>query len=244
MSFPSVQVINVSKFIGGKLIIKNMSLSVYPGEILGLIGPNGAGKTTFIRIIATVLTPEKGQLYLMGIDTQKAGPELRQKIGYMPEDAGHYLRLTAGENLKFYLSFYSTQNNTMIIEYFLRKLNLWQYKDLPVGKYSQGMKRKLLFIRSILHTPFILLLDEPFTSMDPESRLTCRQIFKEYICIEKRCIIISSHSLSELENICDRIVLISAGKKLLDEKVQTVQKRYEKFTVNKLEDLYMTLIKR
>jgi len=244
MSIACVKVVNTSKNFGKKRVINDLSLTVNAGEILGIIGPNGAGKTTLLRMIATLLVPTTGQIYILGTNTHQAGSNIRKNIGYMPEDAGHYLKLNAFENLEFYLSFYCSYKIEGIIENYLRKFDLLNNKNLPVGKFSQGMKRKLLFIRSILHDPTIILLDEPFISMDPGTCLICIQFLKKLRDLKRKCILISSHSLTELEKICDRILFISNGKKVLDDNVEILRKNYKNPTINNLEDLYLTLIKK
>ncbi|MBD3330282.1 ATP-binding cassette domain-containing protein [Candidatus Peregrinibacteria bacterium] len=221
--------------------LRDICLNIASQKISGIVGPNGAGKTTLIRIISTLLKPSKGSVKINQQDILIDPNETRKIIGYLPEDASPYLSLTPLENLRFYSSFYPSVNisNDQLIAEYLKKFDLHDLKHKKAGKLSKGMKQKLLFIRSIIHNPDIIILDEPFNGMDPTIRLSIKKFLREKKN-EGKTILFSSHNLLEVENLCDQIIILNK-EILLNENINSIQRRYNK-NIKSLEDLYLEIL--
>jgi ABC-type multidrug transport system ATPase subunit len=236
----SVSADSVSKSYGEIEAVRGVSFGLRPGEVVGLIGPNGAGKTTIIRMISTLLRPSSGSISVCGLDVTKEPKEVRRVIGVFPEIAGLYEKLTVYQNLRFYASFYDVDDqNARILDY-LEMFDLADRKDMAVGKLSKGMKEKIIFIRTVIHDPKVILLDEPLTGLDPDSRIILKELLKRFGQAGK-AILLSSHTLSEVENICDRVILIDAGKVLVDDQVAALKEKFRTEKLPTLEEVYLAL---
>ena len=236
-----LRVEKITKFYRNHPAIHDLSFNVNKGEILGIAGPNGSGKTTLLRIIATLLTPTCGHIYFQDFDKRWKELLMRQQIGYMPEDASHYLRLNAIQNLSFHLSFYDIDKTSEKIELYLKMFDLWKVRKKSVGQFSKGMKQKLLFIRAIIHDPALLLLDEPFTSLDPTTRNTCKLIIRD-LRAAQMAIIISSHSLADLAILCDHILFLKEGKQIQHKSMKTLQVKLKETGTQDVEACYLKLM--
>jgi len=194
-----------------KLAIDNLSLEVAKGEIFGLLGPNGAGKTTMIKTIIGLLYPQDGEISLFG-RTPPAVAD-RGRIGYLPEISTYYWFLTPEELLKIYgkiCSMNKTELNQSI-DYVLNLVHLSPEKKQLIRTFSKGMQQRLGLAQALLHNPEFLILDEPFSGLDPIGRVQVREILKE-LKKENKTILLSSHELSEAELICDNICVMKDGK--------------------------------
>jgi sodium transport system ATP-binding protein len=221
--------------------LRDICLDILSQKIIGIVGPNGAGKTTLFRIISTLLKPSTGSVKINQQDILVDPDGVRKTIGYLPEDASPYLSLTPSENLRFYLSFYSSVNtlNDQLIDEYLKKFNLYDLKHKKAGRLSKGMKQKLLFIRSVIHNPDIIILDEPFNGMDPVTRLLIKEFLREKKK-EGKTILFSSHTLLEVENLCDQIIILNK-EILLNENIDSIQRQYNK-NIKSLEDVYLEIL--
>jgi ABC-type multidrug transport system ATPase subunit len=235
-----VSVDSVYKSYGEIEAVRGVSFDLRPGEVVGLIGPNGAGKTTTIRMISTLLRPSSGSMSVCGLNVMEEPKEVRRVIGMYPEVAGLYERLTVRQNLRFYASFYDIEDREKRILDYLEMFELADRKDMPVGKLSKGMKEKIIFIRTVIHDPRVILLDEPLTGLDPDSRITLKNLLKRF-SDQGKAIFLSSHTLSEVENICDRVILIDAGKVLVDDQVVALKERFRTEKLPTLEEVYLAL---
>jgi sodium transport system ATP-binding protein len=206
------------KFGHNSTAVNSVSLSVSPGEIVGLLGENGAGKTTLLRMLATMLKPTSGTATINTFDINTHPVRVRTRIGIVfGSEVGLYDRLTARENIQYFAEL----NNipTSSIEEKITELSelfkMREYLDRRVGTFSKGMKQKTALARSIIHNPPVMLLDEPTSSLDVSSSKIVRQFIRR--CKqEKRAILLSSHNLDELKKLCDRVIIIHQGN-LLDE---------------------------
>jgi len=226
--------------------LNNITFSIQPGEFIGLIGSNGAGKTTLLRILATLITPTSGSVKIKNKDIILNPQVFREKIGYIPENNGCYRRFTARWNLDFYAKCYKTNfsQENIFIENLLARLSLSKHLDLPVGKFSKGMQQKLALVRGLLHNPELLLLDEPLNGLDVESRNAFKIILKE-LQNEKKTIILSSHILADIYDICDRLIIIEAGTILLDQKMVEIHQYLSSFNGKlTLENYYLEIIQK
>ncbi|MEM0117712.1 MAG: ABC transporter ATP-binding protein [Conexivisphaerales archaeon] len=201
----------LTKKFGDLTALDSISLKVKEGEVFGFLGPNGAGKTTFVRIVACLISKTSGTARVGGFDisNKEDQEKVRRIVGLLPENVGLYEELSAYDNLDFYGRFYklSEQRRRENIEFFLKMLELWEKRNIPVATLSKGMKQKLAIARALIHDPQILLLDEPTANLDPEASKTVRDFILE-LKKEKRTIFLNTHLLDEAERICDRVAIV------------------------------------
>ena len=216
---------NVVKSYGSYLAVNNVSLEVPKGSVFGMLGPNGAGKTSLIRMITTITAPDSGAIYLDGEKLNSNSPE---KIGYMPEERGLYKKMKVGEHLMYLaqLKGMSNQQAMQAIDHWLTKFEIKDWWSKKIEDLSKGMQQKIQFIATIIHRPKLLILDEPFTGLDPINtnliKEEIRQLNESGISI-----IFSTHRMEQVEEMCDYIVLINKGRNVLYGDVQTIKKTYK-----------------
>lgn len=236
-----IEVLGLSKNFKNIKAVDSINFKVDKGEVVGLLGENGAGKTTTLRMIATMLKPTGGAALVNGYDIVKKQSKVRGEIGILfGGEVGLYDRLTARENIKYFaeLNGMSKAETDGSIKYLIEILDMKEYIDRKVGKFSRGMKQKVAIARSIVHNPSVMLFDEPTAGLD----ITAARIVQDFIikCREdNKAIIFSSHSMSEVERICDRIIIIHKGR-ILEE--GTVEKFKNKYNNNSMEDIFMKLV--
>lgn len=206
--------------------VDHLNLEVKKGEIFGFIGPNGAGKTTTMRVIATLLPPTRGTAVVDGVDVVKDPVKVRGKIGYMPDFFGVYDNIKVGEYLDFYGDSYDIprDDRKKRSQDLLELVHLTGIEDKYVDILSRGMKQRLCLARSLIHNPDLLILDEPASGMDPRARLEMMSILKELKNLGKT-IIISSHILHELTELCDVVGVIEDGKLVAHGNVDDIMAR-------------------
>jgi len=204
---------NLTKVYGKRTALDHVSFEVPEGEIFGFVGPNGAGKTTTLRILAGLLDPTSGRASIDGADVEKQPQQVHSRIGYMPDFFGVYDQLTVTEYLDFYAACYRQprQRRTKIIDELLALMGLSERRDQLVDTLSRGLKQRLCLARALVHDPAVLLLDEPASGLDPRARVEMREILKELRGMGKT-IIISSHILPELTELCTMIGIIDHGR--------------------------------
>jgi len=242
MNTANVSVDAISKRYGDLKAVDSVSFELGAGRITGLIGPNGAGKTTIIRILSTLIEPDEGSVSVRGFDVVREPDKVRASIGVMPEHPGAYLKLTVRENLRFYASFYDVADCESLIRAHAGDLDLLSKLDTPVGELSKGMKEKVAFIRAIIHDPEVIVLDEPFTGLDPDSRVTIKRQLGS-LRERERTILISSHDLALVEAICDTVILLDHGSVLVDESIESLKRRFSESAFPSLESIYLELRK-
>jgi ABC-2 type transport system ATP-binding protein len=208
-------VVSVSKlhvFYGQVHAVRGISFEIPRGEVFGFIGPNGAGKSSTIRVLATLQTRFVGDVRINGVDVRRHPDSVREMIGYMPDDFGVYDDLTAREYLHFFAAAYRVprENRHRIVADVLELTDLTHKIDAPVDGLSRGMKQRLALARVLLHDPDLLLLDEPASGLDPRARIEVRELLKAMQDLGKT-VLISSHILHELAQLCTRIGIIEAG---------------------------------
>jgi len=210
-----IEVRGVNKKYRGRKALKDITFDVREGEVLGIIGPNGAGKTTLISLLATINRPESGSIHISGVDILKDPGKIRASLGYVPQENALYPMLTAYENLDFWAGIYGVdkKDKKEKIDIVLRLLRLEDRKDDKVRTFSGGMKKRLNIAASLLHDPGILIMDEPTAGVDILSRVTIADLILE-LKKSGRTIIITSHHVDDLEDICDRIIVLREGNLL------------------------------
>jgi ABC-2 type transport system ATP-binding protein len=217
---------NLKKYYATQKAVDDISFSIQEGSIFGLLGPNGAGKTTLLRMITGIFYPDSGEIYF---DGKKFNPvDDIPKIGYMPEERGLYKKMKIGEQ-----ALYLAQLKGMSRGDAMKKIKEWFVKfemeswwNKKVNDLSKGMGQKLQFVTTVLHEPKLLILDEPFSGLDPvNSNLIKDEIFK--LAKKGTTIIFSTHRMEQVEEICDHIVLVNKGKKILDGSVSQVKDNFK-----------------
>jgi ABC-2 type transport system ATP-binding protein len=218
-----IEVEQLRKVYDGKAALDGFSLNVAPGELFGLVGPNGAGKTTLIKILSTFLPATSGIARVAGMDVRRDRDEVKQVVGYMPDQPGLYQEMRILEYLQFFADAFHIPKATQAVRIHeaLFRAGLSERKQTFVEELSFGLKQRLLLAKTLLHQPKVLLLDEPATGLDPIARLDLRKQLKQ-LNAEGVTILISSHILNDLEDICSRVALISGGKNIADSNGQQV----------------------
>lgn len=230
----------LSKYFKDVKAVDNISFSVNSGEIVGLLGENGAGKTTALRMIATMLKPTSGTAEINGFDLIMEPAMVRSQIGILfGGEIGLYDRLTARENIKYFadLNHMDPQRANDNIEKLAKLLDMEEYMDRRVGKFSRGMKQKVAIARAIVHNPNVMLFDEPTTGLD----VTSSKIVQDFIMQcqkENKAIIFSSHSMQEVERLCNRIIIIHKGKIVENGTIENLKSKYG----SNLEEVFMRLV--
>lgn len=221
-----VETHNLTKQYGSLVAVNNLNLRIEAGDIMGFIGPNGAGKTTTIRILATLLEPTSGTATIAGHDVLREPEAVRQIIGYMPDFFGVYDDVKVWEYLEFFASAYRVPRSERkrLIDDVLELTDLSHKRDDYVEALSRGMKQRLCLAKTLLHDPKVLLLDEPASGLDPRARIEIKELLKELRNMGKT-ILISSHILPELSDICNKIAIIERGELLISGEIDAIMRQ-------------------
>jgi ABC-2 type transport system ATP-binding protein len=208
---------NLHKFFGAFHAVRGISLHVPAGQVLALLGPNGAGKTTTIRMLSAILQPNRGSARIAGHDVVQEPQIVRHKVGLLTEYPGLYARMTALDYLLFFgrLQGMNRHDCTVRATQLLQRFDLWQARNRKLDGYSKGMKQKVALIRSMLHDPAVLFLDEPTTAMDPQSARVVRNAIGD-LRDERRAIVLCTHNLTEAEELADYIAVVRGGQIVAD----------------------------
>ncbi len=236
-----IEVKDLSKSFKNVHAVKSINFTVSKGEIVGLLGENGAGKTTALRMLATMLKPTGGDASVNGYSILKDSQKVRGEIGILfGGDVGLYDRLTVRENIKYFaeLNGMSKKEAEDSINYLGEELKLKEFIDRRVGKLSRGMKQKVSIARSIVHKPNVMLFDEPSTGLDVTAAKSVHDFILECKA-QGKSIIFSSHSMSEVQKLCDRIIVIHKGS-ILDE--GTIGYFKDKYGSEDMEEIFIKLV--
>jgi ABC-2 type transport system ATP-binding protein len=217
-----IELSGVTKTFGSVVAVNDLSLEVPGGSIYGFIGPNGSGKTTTIRMIMKIMYPDRGTMLVRGQDTKL---ERLKNVGYLPEDRGLYKKMKIGELLQFHGELNDGTDLPRLIDQWLERLELGAYKEKKVETLSKGMRQKLQFIATVLHQPELIILDEPFSGLDPVNADMMKDIILE-LQEKGATIIFSTHDMAMAERMCDYIFMIHKGKKVLDGTLDNIQDTY------------------
>src|SRR6184192_4982864 len=221
---PAVQTFALTRLYGSMIALNALNLTVNRGDLFGFIGSNGAGKTTTLRILATFLAPSSGTAQVLGHDVARDADAVRHVIGYMPDFFGVYKDMEVTEYLDFFGACYKipTAQREKTVSDVLELVGLSEKKGALIGALSRGMQQRLGLARVLIHDPQLLLLDEPASGLDPRARIEMMAILQELQRLGKT-IIISSHILSELQTLCNRVAIIEKGKLIYSGPVQGVR---------------------
>src|SRR5687768_9683328 len=219
----AVQTVGLTKRYGDLFAVRDLNLDVPKGSVYGLIGPNGAGKSTTFLILAALLAPTAGVVQILGADPVTQPAEVRRNIGYMPDVMGVYDNLRVGEYLEFFASCYRIPRSewSALVSGLLELVDLGVKRDAMVDSLSRGMKQRLSLARALVHDPELLILDEPASGLDPRARVELRRLLVDLRTMGKT-IIISSHILAELEEMCSHIGVREAGRLVASGEPRTI----------------------
>lgn len=232
---------NISKYYGDFLAVDNLSFEVKPGEVFGLLGVNGAGKTTTFRMIMGLLEPSSGQITL---DGKPIDYSVTDELGFLTEERSLLLKLTVKEQAIYYGSLKSMKEKDILerLDYLLDKFNISQYKDKKIKELSKGNQQKIQFIMAIINKPKLLILDEPFSGLDPFNV----ELFKNEItemASNGSMIIFSSHRMEHVELFCKKLVILKNGKSVLQGDLAEIKKSYRKMNIMVIGDINIDKIK-
>lgn len=219
-----ISVDHVYKSFGDVKAVEDVSFEIGEGTVFGFLGPNGAGKTTTIRMIMNIIIPDRGQIKVMGESDLRL---INNKIGYLPEERGIYRKMKVAEVLLFLaeLKMMKIRDAKEVIDSWLIKFDLIDWKDKKVEELSKGMQQKLQFIATIMFKPSLIILDEPFLGLDPINVNLIKNTILE-LKKEGRTIIFSTHSMESAEKLCDQIFLINKGKRVLAGKLSDIKEKF------------------
>tara|TARA_R110002095_G_scaffold92898_5_gene81151 strand:+ start:1266 stop:2192 length:927 start_codon:yes stop_codon:yes gene_type:complete len=217
---------NLTKRYGDLIAVNNINLSLGEGDVFGFIGPNGSGKTTTMRMLATLLSPDYGEAYVCGLSIYTHPEEIRRLVGFMPDFFGVYDDMTVLEYLEFFASAYRIKGpkRRKICEEKLELVDMSFKRDAMVNQLSRGQTQRIGLARVLLHEPQVLLLDEPASGLDPRARIEIRNLLKRLGEL-KKTVIVSSHILPELADVCTRVGMIEKGNLIVDGKVDEVMQK-------------------
>lgn len=221
----AISIRGVRKTFGTKVAVDNLDLSIKQGSVCGFIGPNGAGKTTTIRMIMSIIFPDSGTVEVLG---RKSALESKDRIGYLPEERGLYKKMKVGAFLNYIaqLKGIGSAGIDKEVKEWLAKVGLENEYKKKCEELSKGMQQKIQFIATVIHKPDLVILDEPFSGLDPVNRKLLRELIDEQ-SNAGRTIIFSTHAMFEAEELCDQIFMIHQGKKMLDGPLHGILQKFD-----------------
>ena len=231
---PLISLNRLHRYFGDTKAVQDMSFDVYAGEVFGYIGPNGAGKTTSMRILATLDEPTYGDAFVDGFSVVDDPDRVRRRLGFMPDYFGTYQNVNVREYLDFFARAYGLRGRprNRALDYAMEFTQLDRLADKPIAGLSKGMKQRLCLGRTMVHDPSVLILDEPAAGLDPRARIELREMIA-LLAKNGKAVLISSHILTELAEICDRVGIIEQGRLLAEGSVDEISRRVE--TVSKVQ---------
>lgn len=240
----ALSVKNVSKVYDGNIhAVRDLSLSIAPGEIFGLLGPNGAGKSTVIGMISGLVRLGAGQISVFGHDVVKDYQITRSQIGVTPQEVVIDNFFEVGDALRMHSGYFGKRDNPAWREKLIEKLDLGPHLKKKPMQLSGGMKRRLMIAKSLIHRPKLLILDEPTAGVDVELRRALWSFVRE-LRGEGMTILLTTHYLEEAQELCDRLAIVSGGQLVTCDSTQTIMKTFGKGQNSKLEDVYIELTRR
>jgi len=224
---PSLEMRHLHRFFGRLKAVDNVSFKAYPGQVMGYIGPNRAGKTTSMRILATLDTPTAGDAFVCGYSVVDDPDKVRRLLGFMPDSFGKYPNMNVVEYLDFYARAYGLRGAKRkdAVEHVLVFTELRKLADKAINTLSKGMSQRLGLGRCLVHDPQVMILDEPAAGLDPRARVELRELIRLLATEMKKTVLISSHILTELGEICDSAAIIEAGKILAHGTIQEIEQQ-------------------
>jgi len=225
----AVEISRVYKSFGGNEVVKDVSFTIAPGEVFGLVGPNGAGKTTTIRMLMDIIKPDSGEIRVFD---QPLGEETKNRIGYLPEERGLYQKMRISDSLVYLAALKNMESSVARgrAEELLRQVDMLPHKGKKINELSRGMGQIIQFLVTIIHDPELIILDEPFAGLDPVNRKLLKDIVLE-LKGQGKAVILSTHMMNEVEEMCDRILMIDKGRTVLYGELAEIKWRYRNNSV-------------
>jgi ABC-2 type transport system ATP-binding protein len=220
----SVEVNHITKTYGNRAVVNDLSFTVKPGEIFGLIGPNGAGKTTTIRMMMDIIKPDAGEVQILG---EKLTETTKNKIGYLPEERGLYKKLSVMESVIYFAALKGVDSKTAgnRAEALLKRVEMLPHRNKKIEELSRGMGQIIQVIVTIIHEPQLIILDEPTASLDPVNAQLLKDMMLD-LRKQGKTIIMSTHRMNEIEEMCDRILMINKGRDVLYGDIPNIKAKY------------------
>jgi ABC-2 type transport system ATP-binding protein len=220
---------HVNKSYGGKTVVQDVSFTLGKGEVLGLVGPNGAGKTTTIRMLMDIVKPDSGEISVFGSPLNE---QAKNKIGYLPEERGLYRKMKVSDNLIYLASLKNVPSRVAKerAEKLLKEVDMSLHKGKKINELSRGMGQIIQFLVTIAHDPSLIVLDEPFAGLDPVNRMLLKNIILE-LRKQGKTVILSTHMMNEVEEMCDRVLMINRGRVVLYGNLSDVKWRFRNNSV-------------
>lgn len=222
----TLKISNVTKRFGDFTAVEDLSFEVRAGRVFGFLGPNGAGKTTTIRMIVGITAPDSGSIELFG---EHVSPQLQNRIGYLPEERGLYKKMKVVDQLKYFaaLKGMTSSDAEKKIDFWLERMKLSEWKTKKTTDLSKGMQQKIQFISTVLHDPDLLILDEPFSGLDPVNVEFMIEVLSEFRT-QQKTVIFSTHLMETAERLCHDIILINKSRKVVGGSLREVKESYGK----------------
>ncbi|MGL4589409.1 MAG: ABC transporter ATP-binding protein [Mycoplasmatales bacterium] len=240
-----VQIIDVSKVYGGKgkRAVDNISIEIERGKIVGFIGPNGAGKTTTINMLTGSLSPSTGTITINGLDISTNSIEAKKQFGFVPDNPDVYLSLKGIEYLNFMADIYEVPQELRVqrIENLAKRFELENALGDKIASYSHGMRQKIVVIGALIHDPYLWILDEPLTGLDPQSAFELKVLMKEHVN-NGNSVFFSTHVLEVAEKLCDKVVIINLGKIIFTGTIEEIKEIYG--SNRSLEEIFLEMTRK
>jgi len=224
-----VEVSQINKSFKSIKVVDSVSFSIGQGEIFGMVGPNGAGKTTTIRMLMDIIKPDSGGIKILGEPINEA---VKNRIGYLPEERGLYKKLTVSESLSYLAALKNVRRRLAAEreEELLKRVNMLPHKDKKIEELSHGMGQLIQFVATILHDPELVVFDEPFAALDPVNTQLLKELILE-LKSQGKSVILSTHMMNQVEELCDRILMINKGQAVLYGSLAEIKSRYKNNSV-------------
>jgi ABC-2 type transport system ATP-binding protein len=225
----TVETFQISKSFKGVKVVDSVSFNIGQGEIFGMVGPNGAGKTTTIRMLMDIIKPDSGEIRILGEPINEA---IKNRIGYLPEERGLYRKLTVSESLSYLASLKNMKKRLARerAEELLKRVNMLPHKDKKTDELSHGMGQLIQFVATILHDPELVVFDEPFAALDPVNTQLLKELILE-LRSQGKSVVLSTHMMNQVEELCDRILMINKGQAVLYGSLAEIKSRYRNNSV-------------
>ena len=225
----TVEASQISKSFKGIKVVEDVSFTIGQGEVFGMVGPNGAGKTTTIRMLMDIIKPDSGEIKILG---EPINEGIKNRIGYLPEERGLYRKLTVSESLSYLAALKNMKRRLARerAEELLKRVNMLPHKDKKTQELSHGMGQLIQFIVTILHDPELVVFDEPFAALDPVNTQLLKELILE-LRSQGKSVILSTHMMNQVEELCDRILMINKGRAVLYGSLSEIKSRYRNNSV-------------
>lgn len=237
-----IEVIGLNKRYGDFTAVEKLSFSVQPGQVMGLVGPNGAGKTTTLRCATGIIPATQGEVRICGIDLHSDPIKAKRQLAFIPDEPRLFEYLTVAQHLNFVARLYNTGDYAERAESILADLEMSDKKQLLPGELSRGMKQKLAIACGLLHQPKVIIFDEPLTGLDPGGIRRMKEVIRQ-MARNGAAIILSSHLLSLLEEICSHLLILKNGEKIANGTVAEIHSQFSEGTTLSLEDVFFLATK-